>query len=92
MKNRIVFLSLLFLLSAGPAFRAFADTIQGTLKSVDENTKKMELDTARGFKSIAYTTATRWPAGTAAPSALVGKEVKVEQDDLLEEALRVEEI
>lgn len=92
MKKRIVLFCLLFLMSVSSARWALADTIQGTLKSVDESTKKMELDTERGSKSIAYTSSTKWPAGVTTPSELVGEDVKVEQDDLLEEALSVEKI
>ncbi len=92
MKNRFVLFSLLLLMSAGFAHQVFADTVQGTLKSVDESAKKMEIDANNGLKSIAYTSKTKWPAGVTAPSELVGENVKVEQDDLLEDARLVEKV
>ena len=68
-----------------------ANVVEGMLKSVDKEAKKLEIDADNGMKSVAYTTKTKWPESVHNPSDLVGKTVKVDQDDLLEEAVSVTE-
>ncbi len=89
-KRLLLAITLLFILTALPLV-SFAETVQGTLKSVDTGRKKMEVDSARGISWVVYTSSTKWPAGTTDPSSLVGKTVRVDKDDLLEEAVSVEE-
>lgn len=71
---------------------ALADTVSGTVKSVDTSGKKLEIDSEKGFSWVAYTSSTKWPAGVTDPSTLTGKKVSIDKDDLLEEARSVEEV
>ena len=92
MKKCAVVFGLLLLIFTGLVRQGFADTVQGTLKSVDEGAKKMDIDTEKGFKSVLYTAKTKCPEDVTSPSELVGQDIKVEQDDLLEEALTVQKV
>ncbi len=92
MKRKTILLTLSYALGCLLQTSVYAENIQGTLKSVDTSQKKMEIDTEKGMKFIAYTSKTRWPSGITDPSEMAGKNVAVEEDDLLEEARSVAEV
>ena len=92
MRKLIILLSLFLVLFTTLQSAVFAEMVQGMLKSVDSGSKKLEIDAENGISKIAYTDSTKWPAGVNDPSTLVGKKVTVNNDDLLEQALSVEEI
>ena len=66
-----------------------AGTVEGTVKSVDVVGKKLEVTTATGTSSVAYTGTTTWPADVTDPSTLAGKTVKISTDDTTSEATSV---
>ncbi len=92
MKKAILLAGYLGVLALAFQSTALADTIRGTVKSVDTSGKKLEIDSEKGFSWVAYASSTKWPAGVTDPSTLVGKKVNINKDDLLENARSVEEI
>lgn len=85
--KKIIGFILCCLLSGFPM--VWAETVSGILKSVDENTKKFEIQTNKGNVSLAYNLSTRWPSDVHSPRELLGKEINVEWDELLEKAQSV---
>ena len=77
------------LVAAFVAFQgaAFAAVVEGAVKSVDAEAKKIQI----GENWITYGDATSWPAGITDPSSLVGKNVTVNTDDATSQATSVAE-
>lgn len=79
-KNQIVpalFAAVCFAFSAA----AFAGTVSGTVKSVDVDGRKLEVETAEGSSWVTYGDATQWPTGVTDPSTLIDKNVEVTTDE-----------
>ena len=79
-KNQFV-LALLVAVCFAFQAAAFAGTVSGTVKSVDAEAKKLEVETAEGSSWVAYGDTTQWPAEVTDPSSLVGKNVDVTTDE-----------
>ncbi len=71
---------------------SMAAIVEGSVKSVDAAAKKLEISSEAGASWVAFSAATKWPAGVTDPANLVGKNVKVTTDDATSEATSVEEV
>jgi hypothetical protein len=80
---------LMILVAAVALFQtaAFAAIVEGAVKSVDAEAKKIQI----GDNWITYGDTTTWPAGITDPSSLVGKNVTVNTDDATSQATSVAE-
>lgn len=83
----MVVLSLIFI--AFSNFALAADVV-GTVDSVDDAGKTLEIATDEGSSSISYDSTTKWPEGVTDPNLLAFKKVKVLTDDS-DKAISVEE-
>lgn len=73
---------------AGPG-RVGAETFQGTLKAVNREARKMNLETERGPEVIRYSDETQWPSDVFNPEDIRGRAVEVSVDDVTGEVLSV---
>lgn len=65
------------------------DIYEGTVKTVESGTRKIELSTSSGRMWVSYDENTKWPEGVVDPSILAGEDVKVTTE--FGRAVKVEE-
>ena len=91
MKKVSMFLAVLMMAFVAFQGISMAAVVEGVVKSADAAAKKLEIASDAGASWVAFSAATKWPAGVTDPANLVGKKVKITTNDATSEATAVEE-